>query len=309
MTTPDTTARPLVALLTPMRRAEMAAGAFIAGYSRPATQRNYSTGMRDFFAYLLTIDAEIDPIVDVRRGHIDTYLRSLEARGMAASSVGRRVSTLAMFYRWLVAEEYLDRDPCLNVKRPKVPRGSTREWLTRRELADWISAAEREGGYPYALACLLAFNGLRISEACGADIEGLGKHRYHHTLAIVGKGQEPERVVLPGRTLEAIQAAIGDRDHGPLLLTQYATRMNREAAGRIVRRFALEARIPKNVTPHSLRHSAITALLEANPDITAARDFARHVDVSTTQIYDRRRRKLDAAGSYAIANFIAEVEA
>lgn len=293
----------------PMRQAEMAAGAFIAGFSLPTTRRTYSQDMRRYLGWLSVNFPDVHPIGGVKRGHIDLLLRSLEEEGKAVTSVARILSVVSSWYRWLVAEEYLDRNPCANVRRPKLPRESTREFLTRRELADWITGAEKAGGYPYALACLLAFNGLRISEVCGANVEDLSTEKHHRTLKIHGKGDQPDIIALPPRTVDAIMTALNGRVTGPLLLTQAGTRMNRESAGRIVRRFAIAARIAKHVTPHSIRHSAVTAYLESGADISAARDFARHVDVRTTAFYDRRRRKLDAHGSYAISNFIAEVEA
>lgn len=292
-----------------MRRAEMAAGAFIAGYSRPRTREAFSLDMRQWLNFLTEFFRDIDPIKDVRRGHVDTFMRQMEARDLKPATVNRRVGTVCLWYRWLHAEEYIDRDPTINVKRPKTPRESTRDYLSRRELADWVTQAELEGGYPYALACLLAFNGLRISEALNLTVSDLSMDRYHHTLSISGKGDQPDIIGVPARTVAAIRKALDGRLEGPLLLNRYGNAMTRPNAAVLVARLARKAKIGKNVTPHSIRHSAITALLEAGQDISAAADFARHLDTKTTQRYDRRRRKLDQSGSYLISNFIAEAEA
>lgn len=298
----------LASRLTAMRRAEMAAGAFIAGYSLPRTREAFSLDLRTFFAYLEEHAPGLDPVLDVRRGHVDTFMRSLEERGLKPATVNRRVGTVCVFYRWLLAEEYIDRDPTANVKRPRTPRESSTEFLTRREAADWISEAAVEGGYPYALACLLLFNGFRISSVLNADVTDLGTYKYHKTLFIVAKGNQPTVKVLPHRTYEAITDALDGRDSGPLLLNQYGNRMTRVNAAVIVTRIARKARITKRLTPHGLRHSFVTGLLEAGVPIDKVADDAGHVQIQTTQRYDRRTRVMDAAGCHTMANFIAEVE-
>lgn len=298
----------LTSPLSAMRRAEMAAGAFIAGYSSPRTREAFSLDLRTFFAYLGDIAPGIDPILEVRRGHVDTFMRSLEDRGLKPATVNRRVGTVCVFYRWLLAEEYIDRDPTANVKRPKVPRESSTEFLTRREAADFISEAEKLGGYPYALCCLLLFNGFRISSVLNANVEDLGTYKYHRTLHIVTKGNQPRTKVIPARTAAAIEDAIGDRTTGPLLLNEWDMRMKRVNAAAVIRKICVRARIARNLTPHGLRHTFVSSLLESGVPIDKVSQDADHVDISTTQRYDRRTRKMDAAGCHAMASFIAEVE-
>lgn len=292
--------------LSKQRRAELLAGSFLAGYSNDRTRKAYRQILREWFAFLVDLDPTIDPIYDVRRGHIDAYARWAEGRSLNARTVYRRISTLSAWHQYLVGEEYLTRDPTMRVKRPTLPRESTRTWLGRHELADFLDAGEAAGGYPYALACLLGINALRINEALSADVTDLSRERHHHVLRIIGKGNQPDLVVLPARTVEAVFSALGGRDVGPLLLNRSGTRMQRDAAGRIVNNLARDARIAKHVTPHSLRHSAVTAYLNATDgDITGAQQFARHSDLRTTQYYDRRRQRLDRAGGYVVANYAA----
>src|SRR5437660_7517657 len=96
--------------------------------------------------------------------------------------------------------------------------------------------------------------GLRVSEACGIDIEALGMERGHRTVHIIGKGNKPALIPLPPRVGRAIDLAAGERMAGPLLLTRAGNRLNRHAATRIVRRLAKRAGITKRISPHSLRH-------------------------------------------------------
>jgi integrase/recombinase XerD len=109
------------------------------------------------------------------------------------------------------------------------------------------------------LVSLLALNGLRVSEATGADIEHLGLDRGHRTLIITCKGGKVVTIPLAPRTARAIDLAVGERASGPLFATGDGRRLDRHGAGRIVRRIARRAGIARTVTPHTLRHPYITA--------------------------------------------------
>jgi hypothetical protein len=111
----------------------------------------------------------------------------------------------------------------------------------------------------HALISLLALNGLRVSEATGADIEHLGLERGHRTLTITRKGGKVVTVPLAPRTARAIDPAVWEWTDGPVFLAADGRRLDRHGAGRIVRKTARRAGIPKNVTPHTLRHAFITA--------------------------------------------------
>ena len=102
-------------------------------------------------------------------------------------------------------------------------------------------------------------NGLRVSEATGADIEHLGLERGHRTLTITRKGGKVVTVPLAPRTARAIDLAVGERTDGPVFLAADGRRLDRHRAGRIVRKTARRAGIAKTVTPHTLRHAFITA--------------------------------------------------
>jgi phosphohistidine swiveling domain-containing protein len=116
-----------------------------------------------------------------------------------------------------------------------------------------LVAAGLAGGRDHALISLLALNGLRVSEAIGADVEDLGLERGHRTLTIVRKGGKVVTVPLAPRTARAIDLAVGERCDGPIFVGTDSRRIDRHAAGRIVRRIARRAGIAKRVGPHTLR--------------------------------------------------------
>jgi integrase len=102
-------------------------------------------------------------------------------------------------------------------------------------------------------------NGLRVSEATGADIEHLGLERGHRTLTITRKGGKVVTIPLAPRTARTIDLAVGERTGGPAFQAADGRRLDRHGAGRVVRKVARRAGIGKAVTPHTLRHAFITA--------------------------------------------------
>jgi integrase len=132
------------------------------------------------------------------------------------------------------------------------------------------------------LACLLALNGLRVSEAIGTDVDDLGLEPGHHTLRIVRKGGNTVIVPLAPRTARTVYLAIGERAKGPIFVADSGDRMNRHQAARVVRRLARHAGIEKTISPHSLRHSFITAALDAGVPLRDVQEAASHADPRTT---------------------------
>jgi integrase/recombinase XerD len=104
---------------------------------------------------------------------------------------------------------------------------------------------------------LLALNGLRVSEATGANIEALGIERGHRTLVITRKGGKVVTIPLAPRTARAIDLAVGERVEGPIFLAPNGGQLDRHGAARVVRRVARRAGITKPVGPHTLRHAFI----------------------------------------------------
>jgi integrase len=155
------------------------------------------------------------------------------------------------------------------------------------------------------LISLLALNGLRVSEALGADIENLGLERGHRTLTILRKGGKVVTVPLAPRTARAIDLVVGERCDGPIFVGADGQRIHRHAAGRIVRRIARRAGIAKRVGPHTLRHAFITAALDAGVPLRDVQEAASHADPRTTMRYDRARVSLDRHATYIVATFLA----
>src|SRR5207302_3432573 len=128
------------------------------------------------------------PLFAVRRADIESFARDLEAHGRVRATVTRRLCTIAGFYKYAVEEGLLEHSPAAHVRRPRLDYESHATALDRNELGGMLVAAGLGPPAEHALVSLLALNGLRVSEATGADIEHRGLERGHRTLVITRKG-------------------------------------------------------------------------------------------------------------------------
>lgn len=233
---------------------------YLAGFGE-STRKAYSLDLRQWIGWCRDHDLRV---FEAKRAHIEVYARWLEEQGRARATVARRLSTITGFYRYCVEEELIPRSPAKHVRRPKLNYESNAVGLDRNELGMFLVQAGLSGGRDHALACLLALNGLRVSEALNSDIEDLGLERGHRTLTITRKGGKIVTIPLAPRTARAIDLYVGERSEGPIFVNRDGTRrLDRHAATRIVKRLAKHAGIDKKISPHSLRHSFITAALDA----------------------------------------------
>src|ERR1700749_4594043 len=237
----------------------MALAGFLGGY-RGLTRDAYALDLRQFVAFCHQRHLGL---LEVRRSDIETFGRNLEARGRATATIARRLCTVTGFYRYAEEEGLIAHSRAVHVRRPRIDYESHAIGLDRNEVGSLLVAAGLGPAGEHALISLLALNGLRVSEATGADIEHMGLESGHRTLTITRKGGKIVTIPLAPRTARARDRAIGERTDGPVFLAADGRRLDRHSAGRIVRRTARRAGIGKTVTPHTLRHAFITAALDA----------------------------------------------
>ena len=288
------------AALAPTTADELAA-AWLLGY-RGATRAAYATDLRAWAAWLERYGIEV---LSAHRAHVDAYARSLEQEGLSPASIARKLSALSGFYAYAADEGLVMVSPLRRVRRPRPMADSPTLGLDGPELGRFLVEAERSGRRDHALACLLALNGLRISEALGADVEHLGEQRGHRTLEVERKGGRRATVPLAPRTAAAIDAYLDGRGTGPLFATASGNRLDRHAARKVVQRLARTAGITKGISPHSLRHSFVTAALDAGASLRDVQDAAGHGEPRTTRRYGRARHNLDRQPTYAVAAHVA----
>jgi integrase/recombinase XerD len=298
-TTPSAALVPATPVFTNTER--LALAGFLAGYSG-LTREAYELDLRQYASWCQQHHLRL---FQARRADIEGFARELGARGRARATITRRLCTIAGFYRYAVEEDLLDHSPAAHVRRPRLDYESHATGLDRNELGTLLVAAGLGAPLEHALISLLALNGLRVSEAAGADIEAVGVERGHRTLVVTRKGGKVATIPLAPRTARAIDLAIGERCQGPVFLAPDGRRLDRHGAARVVRRVARRAGITKPVGPHTLRHAFITAALDAGVPLRDVQEAASHADPRTTIRYDRARGSLDRHATYIVAAYIA----
>jgi site-specific recombinase XerD len=282
--------------------------AFLVGYP-PHSSRAYFSDLKAWYAWCAT--AGVHPLT-ARRHHVDVWVRHLSEEPQAATgrpaspaSIARRLSCLSQFYDYGIKDaELLEHSPVANVRRPKVSDDSSTVGLTAEELDRLLTAAEAHGPRSAALVSLLVYNGLRIAEVLGCDVEHFSHQRGHRVLRIVRKGGKASTEPLAPIVLHALELYVGERTSGPIFLNADATeRLSYSTSYALIRRLAKRAGIAgaARISPHSLRHSFATELLASGVPLQDVQDAMGHADPRTTRAYDRSRHNLDRHPTYAMA--------
>lgn len=229
-------------------------------------------------------------------------------RTYRASSVARALAAARALHRFLVREGVVADDPTQGVIRPRIPRSLPKP-LTVDQVAALLAApgdAEPPAARDTAILEVLYGAGLRISELVALDVDDVDLDE--GSLRVVGKGDK-ERVVPLGRyAVRAVASYLargrpslaGARTRGALFLNQRGGRLTRQGATNIIQAAARRAGIRARVTPHVLRHSFATHMLEGGADVRVVQELLGHASVATTQIYtlvtqDRLREVYDDA--------------
>lgn len=286
--------------------AELAAAGYLARYSG-STRETYRVSLKILFDWCGGLG--IDPLEGMRRPVLELFARHLEdERHNSRATVAHHLSIIRGFYSFAEIDGYIDRSPAAHIRMPRVFIDESRTMgLDRMELGSLIQTARASCPSDAALVTLMGMLGLRVSEACAVRIEDYQDiERGHRVLRLIGKGGKPATIPLPVPVLRAMDAAAGDRTSGPLLLRRKTgLPVNRKSAALTVTRLCRKAGIRKNVTPHGLRHSFVTACLDAGVPLRDVQVAARHSDPRITARYDRARHNHDRHASHVVAAFLA----
>lgn len=215
--------------------------------------------------------------------------------GLAPTSLRRRAAAIKGFYRFAFGEGLIPVDVAAHVDLPRMPR-LLPETLTQAEVARLLETPPADGLLDRALLELLYAAGLRISEALNLDLEDLSLDGAF--VRVIGKGDRERLVPVGEVALDALRAWLGGprpallaANHvqpvrgGPVLLGRSGRRLARQQAWTIVKRAATRAGLSGRVSPHTLRHSFATHLLEGGADLRIVQELLGHASISTTQLY------------------------
>lgn len=250
---------------------------------------------RDLTQYLEFVEKTgITQLQDTRKLTIQNYLLQLKKLGRASSSITRSMVSIRSFYQFLVRERMQELDPSLNMESPRLVKKLPKV-LSIQEVESLLEAPETVTAYGMrdkAMLELLYATGIRVSELINLNAGhvnlGMGFVR------CVGKGSK-ERIIPLGRIAakwlneyiqrmrhQLLRETKGD---DALFINHLGTRLTRQGFWKIIKKYGREANILKEITPHTLRHSFATHLLDNGADLRAVQEMLGHADISTTQIY------------------------
>ncbi len=262
---------------------------FEKGYSRH-TVEGYLADLRDLGSFLEGKALEKVHHEDLRR-----YIGSLFGK-LKAASVARRVASVRSYFRFLVKKGVIDSSPADDLSLPKLPKRLPR-FLIQEEAKALVEFSEAAEGAlspvvarDRAILELLYGTGIRVGELCGLNIDRLDLEE--GWIKVHGKGNKERVVPLGSKAREALKQYLGSRarEKGPLFVSSHrpsplSKRLTPRTVQRIVARRAVGAGLLKRTTPHTLRHSFATHLLEEGADLRGIQELLGHSSLSTTQKY------------------------
>jgi integrase/recombinase XerD len=256
---------------------------------------------RDLTAYTTWLGARGVTLAEVAEPDVVAYVGSLKASGRAPASVARAMAAVRNLHRFLAEEGRAPADPAAEVGAPPVPQGLPKA-LTEDEVTELLEAVvgyEPVHHRDRAILELLYGTGMRISELCGLSLGALDADA--GVARVFGKGAK-ERVVPVGRpALAALEEWLGPNgrprivpprwarrgDAAALFLNRRGGRLSRQAGWAIVTHYGSRVGLGDKLSPHVLRHSCATHMLDHGADLRVVQELLGHASVSTTQVYTK----------------------
>ncbi|MHC0036046.1 site-specific tyrosine recombinase XerD [Pseudoneobacillus sp. C159] len=254
---------------------------------------SYKRDLNSYLLYLKNVE-QMNDLNEVKRAQIVHFLKYLKENGKSAKTLARHTASIRAFHQFLIREKIAEHDPSVHIETPQLEK-SLPKVLSMEEVELLLESPKLINHYGYrdkAMLELLYATGMRVSE-----LIGLNSGDVHLTMGFVrciGKGNK-ERIIPIGSTaqnvirdyLEKSRYKFLSSKHreDALFLNHHGKRLTRQGFWKILKKLVVEAGIQKELTPHTLRHSFATHLLENGADLRAVQEMLGHADISTTQIY------------------------
>lgn len=241
-----------------------------------------------------------DALVNVSREQITGYMMQLKEKGLAAATIARKLAAIKAFYRFMTAEGYMDANPAevveAGTKGIKLPRVLSEDEVVR--LLNQPDITTAEGFRDRTMLEVLYATGMRVSELINLTLERVDLNMKY--IIAFGKGSKERIVPLGSVAAEFLQQYLekvrpklthADRNTNIVFLAFGGHELTRQRFWQIIRAYGRKANINKALTPHILRHSFATHLLDNGADLRSVQELLGHSDISTTQIYTHLTNK------------------
>lgn len=255
------------------------------------TIRAYRKDLEKFTAYL--VSRSVRKIDDTTKHDITKYIYFLKDGGLAPGSISRNLAAIKMFYKFLLSERILKKNVAVTLESPRIMR-SLPEVLDADEVTRMLEAASARdllGQRDKAVLELMYATGMRVSEIAALQTENLNLDVGFVRCA--GKGGK-ERIVPVGRKARLALSRYLEKSRTKLqsnprerhlFLSRLGSRISRQSLWKVLKKYSRASGIKKHISPHTLRHSFATHLIEKGADLRSVQEMLGHADISTTQIY------------------------
>jgi len=262
------------------------------------TLLNYRLDLGEFFTFL-----QEQPLEKVEYLHLRRFLSSLRDRNLKPRSMARKLSSLRSFFRFMNREGYLKENPAVLLMSPKLDKPLPK-FLSESEMAQFIEAPKTDddfGRRDRAILEVLYSTGIRVSELVGLNVEHVDL--IGQIAKVSGKGKKQRLVPIGRKAVDALQTYLSQRkkmNASACFLNKNGTRLTTRGVFNITDKYIKQVSATKDISPHVLRHSFATHMLDRGADLRSVQELLGHVSLSTTQIYthvttDRLKKVYDKA--------------
>ena len=261
------------------------------GLSKNTTDA-YRRDLLNYINYIQKVEGK-EQTEAITRHSILHYLYNLKDQGRAGATITRTLSSIRSFHQFLIREAYTTHDPSVHIEMPRAEKRLPKT-LSMSEVEELLNTSVKN---PYlnirnkAMLELLYATGIRVSELCNLTLSDV--HLQMGFIHCIGKGNKERIIPLGGTAANMIDNYLREgrlslmkkHKHNLMFVNHHGKQLSRQGFWKIIKQLAASANIKKELTPHTLRHSFATHLLENGADLRAVQEMLGHADISTTQIY------------------------